>query len=90
MRVHAGRSAAPRQDYRQPDRGYLTRHWTKIKAALLDGSYNPLPVRRKQIDKPDGGVRLHGIPTVLDRIIQLAIAQVVEQIWDPTFSDAKA
>jgi group II intron reverse transcriptase/maturase len=67
--------------------GYLNRHWTKIKAALLDGSYNPLPVRRKQIDKPDGGVRLLGIPTVLDRIIQQAIAQVVEQIWDPTFSE---
>jgi group II intron reverse transcriptase/maturase len=67
--------------------GYLNRHWTKIKAALLDGSYNPLPVRRKQIDKPDGGVRLLGIPTVLDRIIQQAIAQMVEQIWDPTFSE---
>jgi RNA-directed DNA polymerase len=66
--------------------GYLNRHWTKIKAALLDGSHKPLPVRRKQIDKPDGEVRLLGIPTVLDRIIQQAIAQVVEQIWDPTFS----
>jgi retron-type reverse transcriptase len=67
--------------------GYLIRHWTKIRAALLDGSHKPLPVRRKQIDKPDGGVRLIGIPTVLDRIIQPSIAQVVEQIWDPTFSE---
>ena len=66
--------------------GYLKRHWSKIKADLLNGTYNPLPVRRKEIDKPDGGVRLLGIPTVLDRIIQQAIAQIVEQIWDPTFS----
>lgn len=66
--------------------GYLKRHWSKIKADLLNGKYNPLPVRRKEIDKPDGGVRLLGIPTVLDRIIQQAIAQMVEQIWDPTFS----
>ncbi len=66
--------------------GYLKRRWSKIKADLLNGTYNPLLVRRKEIDKPDGGVRLLGIPTVLDRIIQQAIAQIVEQIWDPTFS----
>ena len=47
----------------------------------------PLPVRRKEIDKPEGGVRLLGIPTVLDRLIQQAIAQIMEQIWDPTFSE---
>lgn len=67
--------------------GHLRRHWPKIKAALLNGSYKPLPVRRKEIDKPDGGVRLLGIPTVLDRVIQQAIAQLLEQIWDPTFSE---
>ncbi len=67
--------------------GYLRRHWTKIKAALRDGSHKPLPVRRKEIDKPDGGTRLPGIPTVLDRVIQQAMAQIVEQIWDPTFSE---
>jgi len=67
-------------------RGYLRRHWPKIKEDLLSGQYSPLPVRRKQIDKPDGGVRLLGIPTVLDRVIQQAIAQIVEQIWDPIFS----
>lgn len=66
--------------------GYLRRHWPKIKADLLNSNYKPLPVRRKEIDKPDGGVRLLGIPTVPDRIIQQAIAQIVEQIWDPTFS----
>ena len=68
-------------------KGYLKRHWPKIKQDLLNGAYRPLPVRRKEIDKPDGGVRLLGIPTVLDRCIQQAIAQVVEQIWDPTFSE---
>ena len=68
-------------------KGYLKRHWPKIKQDLLSGAYRPLPVRRKEIDKPDGGVRLLGIPTVLDRLIQQAIAQVLEQIWDPTFSE---
>ena len=66
-------------------KGYLKRNWPKIRRDLLNGAYRPLPVRRKEIDKPDGGVRLLGIPTVLDRCIQQAIAQVLEQIWDPTF-----
>ena len=68
-------------------KGYLKRHWPKVKQELIDGIYRPKPVRRKEIDKPDGGVRLLGIPTVLDRMIQQAIAQLVEQIWDPTFSE---
>ena len=55
---------------------YLRRHWIKIRQAILDGTYNPLPVRRKEISKPDGGVRVLGIPTVLDRLIQQAVAQV--------------
>jgi RNA-directed DNA polymerase len=67
--------------------GYLKRHWPKIREDLLNSNYNPLPVRRKEIDKPDGGVRLPGIPTVLDRLIQQAIAQIVEQVVDPTFSE---
>lgn len=66
---------------------YLKRHWLEIRENLLNDEYRPLPVRRKEIDKPDGGVRLLGIPTVLDRLIQQAIAQVLEQIWDPVFSD---
>ena len=68
-------------------RGYLRRHWPKIKEDLLSGQYRPLPVRRKEIDKPDGGIRLLGIPTVLDRVIQQATAQLLEQIWDPIFSE---
>jgi RNA-directed DNA polymerase len=64
---------------------YLRRHWDKIEKALLDGTYQPMPVRRKEIPKP-GGVRLLGIPTVLDRTIQQATAQVLSEIWDHTFS----
>ena len=67
--------------------GYLKRHWPKIKEALLDGSYEPLPVRRKEIPKPDGGARLLGIPAVVDRVIQQAVAQVLNAIWDHHFSD---
>ena len=67
--------------------GYLKRHWPKIREDLLNSKYSPFPVRRKEIDKPDKGVRLLGIPTVLDRLIQQAIAQIVGQIWDPTFSE---
>lgn len=66
---------------------YLKRHWEKVKAALLGGSYNPMPVRRKEIPKPGGGVRILGIPTVLDRVIQQAVAQVLTRIWDYTFSE---
>ena len=65
---------------------YLKRHWTKIEQALLEGTYMPMPVRRKEIPKP-GGVRLLGIPTVLDRVIQQAVAQILTRIWDHTFSE---
>ena len=67
-------------------KGYLERHWGKIKKALLDSTYMPMPVRRKEIPKT-GGVRLLGIPTVLDRVIQQAVAQVLNLIWDHTFSE---
>ena len=67
-------------------KGYLKRHWSKIEQALLEGTYSPMPVKRKEIPKP-GGVRLLGIPTVLDRVIQQAVAQVLNQIWDHTFSE---
>ena len=62
-------------------------NWLKIREDLLNDEYRPLPVRRKEIDKPDGGVRLLGIPTVLDRLIQQAIAQIIGQVWDPIFSE---
>lgn len=68
-------------------KSFLKRCWPKIRQALLDGTYIPLPVRRREIPKPNDGVRLLGIPTVVDRLIQQAITQVLQGIWDPTFSD---
>ncbi len=57
--------------------GYLKEHWKEVREALESGKYRPSPVRRVEIPKPDGGVRQLGIPTVLDRLIQQAIAQVL-------------
>jgi RNA-directed DNA polymerase len=67
--------------------GYLKQHWPAIREQLLSGTYEPKPVRRVEIPKPDGGVRKLGIPTVLDRFIQQAVMQVLQRQWDRTFSD---
>src|SRR6202142_2110818 len=67
--------------------GYLKQHWPAIREQLLNGTYEPQPVRRVEIPKPDGGVRKLGIPTVLDRFIQQAVMQVLQGRWDRTFSD---
>jgi RNA-directed DNA polymerase len=66
---------------------HLKQHWPAIRDQLLSGSYRPKPVKRVEIPKPDGGVRKLGIPTVLDRFIQQAVMQVLQQRWDPEFSD---
>src|SRR5215471_7297606 len=67
---------------------YLKQHWPAIREQLLNGTYEPQPVRRVEIPKPDGGgMRKLGIPTVLDRFIQQAVMQVLQKRWDPTFSN---
>ena len=64
---------------------HLVHHWGDIKADILAGRYRPQPVRRVEIAKPDGRKRMLGIPTVLDRCIQQAIAQIVQAQWEPHF-----
>ena len=67
---------------------YLKQHWPAIREQLLSGTYQPQPVKRVEIDKPDGGgVRKLGVPTVLDRFIQQAVLQVLQKRWDETFSE---
>jgi RNA-directed DNA polymerase len=65
---------------------YLQKHWERIKADILGGNYRPQPVLGIEIDKPKGGKRLLGIPTVLDRLIQQAIQQVLSEQFDQKFS----
>ena len=65
---------------------YLKEKWVQVKSQLLMGTYKPSPVKRVEIPKPGGGIRLLGIPTVLDRLIQQALLQVMTPIFDPEFS----
>src|SRR5712671_6369132 len=66
---------------------YLREHWPSIRSQLLAGTYQPQPVKRVEIPKPDGGVRKLGVPCVVDRLIQQALLQVLQKRWDPTFSE---
>ena len=68
-------------------KSYLREHWPDIRSRLLEGDYQPQPVKRVEIPKPDGGVRKLGVPSVVDRLIQQALLQVLQEQWDPTFSE---
>src|SRR6201996_7237796 len=68
-------------------KAYLREHGPSIRSQLLDGTYQPQPVKRVEIPKPDGGVRKLGVPCVVDRLIQQAVLQVLQERWDPTFSE---
>lgn len=68
-------------------RPWLKEHWPGVRAALDTGTYRPQPVRRVMIPKPAGGQRPLGVPTVLDRLIQQAVLQVLEPVFEPHFSD---
>lgn len=64
---------------------HLQIHWPRIRKELLEGRYEPNPVRKVEIDKPGGGRRQLGIPTVVDRLIQQCVLQILQPQWDPTF-----
>jgi RNA-directed DNA polymerase len=86
-RVESNKGAAGIDGMKVTDlRGYLKAHWLEVRAVLESGKYQPSPVRRVEIPKPDGGVRQLGIPTVLDRLIQQAIAQVLTPLFEAVFS----
>jgi len=88
-RVKANRGAPGVDGMRIEDfPDYARQHWPGIRQALHDGHYDPQPVRRVTIPKPAGGERLLGIPSVVDRVIQQAIAQVLGSLFDPGFSDS--
>ncbi|MFC6521116.1 group II intron reverse transcriptase/maturase [Undibacterium arcticum] len=68
-------------------KAWLQQHWPSVKAALLAGNYMPAAIRKVEIPKPNGGVRTLGIPTVLDRLIQQALLQVLQPEFEPAFSE---
>ena len=68
-------------------KAWLQQHWPSVKAALLAGDYLPAAIRKVEMPKPTGGVRILGIPTVLDRLIQQALLQVIQPEFEPEFSE---
>src|SRR5437763_10945044 len=87
VKANKGSAGIDRMTVGQLD-DYLKQHWPVIREQLLNGTYEPKPVRRVEIPKPDGGVRKLGIPTVLDRLVQQAVMQVLQRHWDRTFSES--
>ena len=86
-RVESNKGAAGMDGMKVTDlRGYLKAHWLEMRAVLESGKYQSSPVRRVEIPKSDGGVRQLGIPTVIDRLIQQAIAQVLTPMFEEVFS----
>jgi RNA-directed DNA polymerase len=69
-------------------KAHLQTNWLMIKEELMNGRYKPQPVKQVEIPKPDGGVRKLGIPTVMDRLIQQALHQILNPIFDPNFSES--
>jgi RNA-directed DNA polymerase len=86
VKANQGSAGIDRMTVGQLD-DYLKQHGPVIREQLLKGTYEPKPVRRVEIPKPDGGVRKLGIPTVLDRLVQQAVMQVLQRHWDRTFSE---
>src|SRR5437763_14327457 len=87
VKANKGSAGIDRMTVGQLD-DYLKQQWPVIREQLLNGTYEPKPVRRVEIPKPDGGVRKLGIPTVLDRLVQQAVMQVLQRHWDRTFSES--
>ena len=82
-----GRSRRRWDDHRPNRQGLPARALAKHSVSTAEGNYLPLPVKRVEIPKPDGGVRKLGVPCVVDRLIQQALLQVLQKRWDPTFSE---
>jgi RNA-directed DNA polymerase len=64
----------------------LKGHWPRVKQALLEGTYQPQPVTRVDVPKPQGGIRKLGVPAVVDRVVQHAVMPVLQAPWEPTFA----
>jgi len=88
QRVVKNKGAPGVDDVSVPEfKDWLKMHWPSVKTALLEGRYLPRPVRRVDIPKPSGGTRMLGVPTLVDRLIQQALHQVLQPLFEPTFSD---
>ena len=89
QRVVENKGAPGVDDVSVPEfKDWLRMHWPSVKVALWEGRYLPRPVRRVDIPKPSGGIRTLGVPTVVDRLIQQALHQVLQPLFEPTFSDS--